>query len=302
MRSIALLAAVLVTFVGCALPTRRFIDASGSPVRGVLVISERSGFILTSHRVSLAVTDADGRAVVSDAGDVAAFREGLHPWIPGWPEDRRCWSPSQASTLVMYPDIGGPQPEVNVTLHTLTFARAQDDLQILALPAALGVTLECVDRTTFRATARDGHLLLQSPRFYFEGPEADGPTTALTQEDELYFYSRDPQGRVHKVGVTRAWDLEISMRKEIDGHMRQVPAESIELMWTHLGDECCRFEPRRIAVRAPCVDERTELVVGNEPRLVLEALEAAIARGDLENDQSAESCLAALRARVAQRD
>jgi hypothetical protein len=193
---------------------------------------------------------------------------------------------------VMYRRSEDSQPEVHVSRHDLTFMTSADEVQAVPLPPEIGVTLELVDRTDFRASAASLDLR-QSARFYFAGPSPSPWESRLEQADDLFFYVRTPTGRIFKVGVTRMHTATSTKRLRVGGVLRHVPTEMVTVLWADLGDDVGSVEPRVAPVRAPWFGDSTEILVGDARRVAV-ALEAAVRRGDVEDGDSARRWLAEL--------
>lgn len=291
---LALLAAVLALSSGCALPTRRFVDPDGRPIEGVLVFSYLPGDMLFGGaKVTAFLTDSEGCAPVASPSDVLAIGPGYHTWTSGGYADwGRSTEASDRQNVVMHRRSGAAQPEVHVSLQELFFTSAADETQAIELPPELGVILECVDRTGFRVRARAGQVL-QSQRFYFAGPSPGSWVSSLRQEDDLFFYVRTPAARFYKVGVTRAHRAKITARRDVGGVMRQVPAESVTLLWADLREGCPVLEPE-VAPERPPWPEWAQLIVGPDPERIADEVQAALRRGDLEDSECAQLWLSKL--------
>ena len=273
--------------VGCSLPRRRFVDPDGHPVAGALVVSVDHGDMLFGGaRATAFLTDGDGWAPIASPTDVIALAPGCHPWTHVGLEDRgRSAESDDRNPVVLHRRSGRTQPTVHVSRHQVTFVNEQDELQPVQLPPEIGVHLELVDRTCFRVRAKAGGVRA-SRRFFFAGPSSGAWVETLSQEDDLFFYAQAPSGRVHKVGVTRFHDGSMTVKREIDGVVRQVAADAVTLLWADLGEQCSVVEPAATPVRIGWIDQDIELIAGPDSARVADALEDAVSRGDAERDDS----------------
>jgi hypothetical protein len=280
----------------CALPERQLVDEDGLPLQGVLVMSSFPGDMLFGGACATAcLTDADGYAPVASRDDFVAIMPGYHTWTRWGHDDRgRSTLAAEGASVVMHRRSKAVQPEVHVSQHEVTFITDADEVQLVPLPSEIGVTLELLDRTDFRARA-SGECLLRSARFYFAGPGRGSWEATLDQVDDLFFYVRTATGRFFKVGVTRDHNTKSTRRLEVGGLMRQVPTDMLTILWVDLGSEMGVVEPPVQQVRAPWIWDSAELILG-DAACVLAALDAAVRRGDVEDGESYLRWLARLRA------
>lgn len=272
---------MVVLLASCALPERRFVDEDGLPLEGVLVMSSFPGDMLFGGACATAcLTDADGFAPVAARDDIIAVKPGYHTWTRWGHEDGgRSTIDAERHAAVMHRRTGRDQPEVHIFWQEMRFVTREDEVQSVPLPTEMGVTLELVDRTDFRARAQVGQLV-QSRRFYFCGPSESDWATSLNQADDLFFYVQNPTGRAFKVGVTRAHTGKGTRRVEVDGVVRHVPTEMVTVLWAELGGQVRTIEPPVRPVRVPWFDDSSKLVFG-DASIVAAALRLAVDRGDV---------------------
>ncbi|MCK5943460.1 MAG: hypothetical protein KAI24_15875 [Planctomycetes bacterium] len=293
MRQLLLILTVLL-LASCALQQRQFVDEDGRPLQGVLVMSSFPGDMLMGGACATAsLTDADGYASVASRHDVVAIMPGYHAWVRWGPDDRgRSTVVDEQRATVMHRRTGSDQPVVHDAWHEMRFVTREDEVQSVPLPSEIGVALELVGRTDFRARAQ-GSQLMQSTRFYFAGPSESCWVSSLAKGDDLFFYVRTPAGRVFKVGVMRSRTGKSWRRLRVGGVTRQVPTETVTVLWADLGGQVRTVEPLVRPVRVPWLGDSTRLVLCDASSAAA-ALRAAVDRGEVEDGEVVGRWLARL--------
>ena len=106
MKQILLLGCMLLLF-GCSHPTAviRVVDPQGNPIVGALVVSEEAPYILNPWRLSVFLSDDQGRAEMLVGTNGHIFKPGYYPVINAVSGDS--YPPGHSSffaqTVVLYP-------------------------------------------------------------------------------------------------------------------------------------------------------------------------------------------------------
>ncbi len=231
MKQILLLGGMLLLF-GCSHPTGviRIVDPQGNPIVGALVVSEEAPYILNPWRLSVFLSDDQGRAEMLVGTDGHIFKPGYYPVINAVSGDS--YPPVHSSffapTVVLYP-LKRDQVIPVMTNSYVTNEPHEGDRKVgddeFLIPLGVCPALHVTYNPTSRRLRVQSPVpdLLASNGFYFVGPAGSDPTAVVEGDYALAFYCTASQ-RSYKVGVRvarQAW------HKNVPHHRLQINAAQV---------------------------------------------------------------------------
>lgn len=266
-RSLLGLLIALSTLTACGVATRttRVVSRDGTPLDGVLVISNKWPEMFRYGGVSAYVSNAEGSARLIREGEVIACKEGYHV-------HRGIGS----ARIVMYERSGQPPQATEVREEDVNIV---DDspLMVRFFPEVNAVA-EVIGYREVRIQSI-GDQLVESPSFYFERTSASERVSEVTGTTEANCYAYADDGSIYKIGVIGTGRWGVSHGSSPTNWYR-----SVEVKWAKVSADRMIVEPMDSPARMPWVGRTYGTHFDPDLPRLLAALRAAIDRGEIEDD------------------